>query len=87
MRAIVLILIGAALAGCATERMAQYRNSNNPRAGQTDLNRDHYQCTKENTQTRYIYFAGVFGPDQYTDDDMVNSCLAARGWRIVGYKQ
>lgn len=75
-----------ALLGCADERQPVYRNTAHPGAGQVEFNRDHYQCVRENTQTRYIAVGGVFGPDQYTDDSMVAACLLARGWQVTGYR-
>ena len=65
------------LTGCATH----YRNSLHPEYGQTEFDRDWYQCQRENTHPA----AGVYGSYGYAgsevDYNMANACLAARGWR------
>jgi hypothetical protein len=75
------------LAGCTTPTF--YRNSLHPQYGQTEFDRDWYECRRENTQvTASGYSIGTrFGTTSGYDagpsvnEDMARRCLAARGWR------
>lgn len=68
------------LTGCAT---THYRNSLNSSYGQTEFDKDWYECRRENTHPA----AGVYGSYGYAgaevDENMAKACLAARGWRPV----
>jgi len=52
------------LTGCTA---THYRNWVHPEYGQTDFNRDWYECQQENS----------------LDFNVARACLAARGWRPV----
>ena len=54
------------LTGCTTH----YRNWLHPEYGQTDFERDWYECQQENS----------------LDYNMARVCLGARGWRPVSKK-
>ncbi len=55
------------LTGCTA---THYRNWVHPEYGQTDFNRDWYECQQENS----------------LDYNLARACLAARGWRPVKVK-
>ena len=67
------------LTGCTTH----YRNSLHPSYGQTDFDRDWYECKRENTHTSaYVNpYYGSAGPE--VNFRMARDCMAARGWRPV----
>ncbi len=69
------------LSGCTS--MTHYRNSLHPAYGQTEFDRDWYECQRENTHTSaYVNpYYGSAGPE--VDFSMARACLAARGWRPV----
>jgi hypothetical protein len=62
------------LTGCGP---THYRNYLHPSYGQTEFDRDWYECRKENVIGAY----GIGG--MVVDENMAKSCLAARGWRQV----
>jgi hypothetical protein len=73
-----LVCVGVclvALSGC----YKYYRNVQNPRATQSDYDRDLFECKQEHTE------AAVAGPlsggGLRTDERMVHSCMAGRGWQ------
>jgi hypothetical protein len=67
------------LSGCDT--ITHYRNSTHPQFGQVDFDRDHYQCVRENSvRVVNVYNYGLTSASTEADDDMVQQCLAARGW-------
>jgi hypothetical protein len=76
----LLILLGVLLflSACTTH----YRNSLHPEYGQSDLDRDWYECQKENSApSAYVnpYYGAAAGTT--VNYDMASACLAARGWR------
>jgi hypothetical protein len=65
------------LAGCSH----RYRNAVHPGYGQTDYDRDWYECQRENTHPKTTA-AVVSGPTvAYRDYPMAQACMTARGWQ------
>jgi len=57
-----------------------YLNRLHPEYGQTDLDRDWYECRRENTQPAATV-AGAYGSAKMVvDDGMAMQCFRARGW-------
>ena len=77
-----IILVAAALGGCAT---TEYRNDRRPEAGRPELTRDMDECRA----TSMVSSAPMRVGGEYdrailvVDDTMLSNCLAARGWRPV----
>lgn len=69
------------LGGCASP--TRYGNALHPQYGQTDFDRDWYECRRENTQPRAEKFGSYAGAEMVVNEDMARQCLAARGWRPV----
>jgi hypothetical protein len=60
-----------------------YRNYLHPSYGQTQFDRDWYECRRENTHPSTVV-AGAYGSaEMVVDENMALACLAARGWRPV----
>jgi len=78
-RSAALFGVTILLAACSTH----YRNFEHPNYGQTDFDRDWYQCQRENTApSAYVnQYYGTAGPK--VNDGMARQCMAARGWRPV----
>jgi hypothetical protein len=77
---IMLVCVGVclfALSGC----FSYYRNVQDPRASQADYDRDLFECKQENTQPSTTVAGPLGGGGMRTDDRMVRSCMAARGWQ------
>jgi hypothetical protein len=70
------------LTSCSSGRSI-YLNDRNPSYGQTELDRDVYECSRENTyhSTVVVGSYGMAGPE--VNHAMVRQCVAARGWRQV----
>jgi hypothetical protein len=65
------------LAACSTH----YRNFEHPNYGQTEFDRDWYQCQRENSApSAYVnqYYGAAGTTVNY---NMAQQCIAARGWR------
>jgi hypothetical protein len=86
----VVAILGTTLplvTGCGTS--ARYLNAVHPQYGQTEFDRDWYECRRENTgpvSSGYVYgYAQVAGSDSrlVVNEEMARQCLAARGWRPV----
>lgn len=69
----VLIL----LSGCTTH----YRNFEHPSYGQTEGDRDLYECRRENTRPSAVKAGSYASAEMVVDESMVKQCMAARGWR------
>ena len=71
--------------GCAT--VTHYRNTAHPEYGQTEFDRDWYECRRENTSPKVnsvvVPNLGTYDAGMVVDENMARSCLAARGWRPV----
>src|SRR3989442_8232578 len=71
--------------GCAT--VTHYRNTAHPEYGQTEFDRDWYECRRENTRPKVssvvVPNLGTYDAEMVVDEDMARSCFAARGWRPV----
>lgn len=87
-RAPAFAVVGAVLmllTGCATT--TRYRNALHPEYGQTEFDRDWYECRRENMRPKVSGYAlpNVSGYDagMTVHEDMVRYCLAARGWRPI----
>ena len=67
------------LTGCTTH----YRNSIHPSYGQTEFDRDWYECQRENSNpAAYVdQYSGSAGT--VVNFRMAQACMAARGWRPV----
>jgi hypothetical protein len=77
------VLMG--VAGCATapvqqSQPAQQMHWYKDGASQTDLDRDRYDCAKENTTTIAGTTTSGVRPVTQTNWEMANMCLKARGW-------
>src|SRR5213083_2963020 len=82
----------ALLSGCGT---VHYRNFTNPSYGQTEFDRDRYECRRENTAHAAAMAAAdraATTPSPYIVspstmaihlNNLVEQCMAARGWRQV----
>jgi hypothetical protein len=98
MRAIITAAaIAALLCGCADA--GHFRNIENTGAGQTDFDRDHYECQRENavpapgvdvdTDNARVagigLAAGLIGAmaQAAANSAATRDCLAARGWQKV----
>jgi hypothetical protein len=75
---LVLLYLGAA--GCAPAPI-QFHNTANPSAGKPEFDQDTDQCRRENSHP--TTFVGTYAEVAGTkvDEDKVQSCMAARGWR------
>jgi hypothetical protein len=74
---VALLFLGTVLCGCTTH----YRNFSHPGYGQAEFDQDKYQCQRENShQAVYINDYGASAGTE-VDQSMVQSCLAAQGWR------
>jgi hypothetical protein len=67
------------LAGCGGPPM-RWRNSQDSSYGQVQLDRDLYECQRENTK---LTMSGGGTSYWSVDLSMANQCMAARGWRRV----
>jgi hypothetical protein len=77
--ALWVVLIVLAVGGCST----RYRNAVNPSAGQTEFDRDWYQCKRENSHPAAAVAGSYASAGMEVDYSMAQSCMAARGWRPV----
>jgi hypothetical protein len=81
----ILITILLIAVGCATS--TRYLNAAHPQYGQTEFDRDLYECRRENTRPKVssvvVPNVGTYDAGMVVDEDMARSCLAARGWRPV----
>lgn len=80
MRTIGLIALGLLAAAC--EKPAHYAHT----SGVNDHQHFHqawYVCQRSNTSSRVYYINGVLGEYDYTNTALMNSCLAAYGWRKI----
>jgi len=68
----------ALLMGACSSEPVHYRNIKG--GGQAEFDRDHYQCTRENTSQTFMMVGRVAGTGEYTDDNRVQACLRAHGW-------
>jgi len=75
----LVVAVGLLACGCSTH----YRNTLHPEYGQTQFDRDQYECRRENTQPRAQVVGAYGGAGMVVDEDMASRCLAARGWRPV----
>jgi hypothetical protein len=75
--ALVVVTVGLLAGGCSTH----YRNALHPEYGQTQFDRDWYECRRENTQPRAEKFGSYAGAGMVVNEDMARQCFAARGWR------
>jgi hypothetical protein len=66
-----------ALSGC----FSYYRNVRDPQATQADYDRDFFECKQENTEPSATVAGPLSGGGMKTDQRMVQSCMAARGWQ------
>ena len=65
--------------GCST----RYRNQLHPEYGQTDYDRDRYECRRENSHPAATV-AGAYGSaGNVVDENMARQCFRARGWYPV----
>ena len=86
----------ALLSGCGT---VHYRNFTNPSYGQTEFDRDRYECRRENTAhaaaqaaadraattpSPYIVSTSTMGIHL---NNLVEQCMAARGWRQTNVEE
>src|SRR5262249_13740589 len=78
--AMLLVAASFVMGGCGETR---YRNYNNPSAGQSENDRDRYECERENSVLIPHRTAIGSYTDSSFDPRAVNSCMAARGWRPV----
>lgn len=57
-------------------------------SNQTTWDKDHYECTRENTSTKgAIVSRGVVFVDQGVDTTMLETCMKVRGWYVAGRKR
>src|SRR5713101_8343006 len=84
----MVAIVGTALplfTGCAMS--TRYLNAAHPQYGQTEVDRDWYECRRENTRPKVssvvVPNVGTYDAGMVVDEDMARSCLAARGWRPV----
>jgi len=87
----------ALLSSCGTVQAVHYRNSANPSYGQTEFDRDRYECRRENTAHAAAQAAAdraATTPSPYSISTMgihlnnlVEQCIAARGWRKVNVEE
>jgi len=80
MRETIVLPVLLALAACGT---THYRNIANPAYGQSEFDRDSYQCDRENRVSGGIMDQGGGIAGTYVDQDMADRCMALRGWRAV----
>jgi hypothetical protein len=68
------------LAGCGPNT---WRNPQHPEYGQAEMDRNRYECLRENTHTSaYVdRYSGSAGPT--VDYNMATACMKARGWYPV----
>src|ERR1044071_9685798 len=73
-----LILCGLLVltSGCST----RYRNSLHPEYGQTDYDRDRYECRRENSHPAATVAEAYGSAGNVVDEDMARQCFRARGW-------
>ena len=65
------------LSGCSPQH---YRNRLHPEYGQTDFDRDMYECRRENSH-QAARVAGAYGSaGTAVDEEMAMACFRARGW-------
>jgi hypothetical protein len=68
------------LVGCASTPPRTYHNRLHPEYGQTDFDRDYYECSRENSHPAATV-AGAYGSaGTVVDGDMARACFRARGW-------
>ena len=78
-RTVGLVLITAAVTGCGAA--TQYRNERNPSA---NLNRDVTECRNMSLVPVNDRLGGEYNRVTYVvNDDMLERCLAERGWQPV----
>jgi len=71
------------LCACGTPTRSTWRNFQQPSHGQLEFDRDSYQCRRENTHRATRVVGGVLSAEMETNQEMVDSCMRARGWRKV----
>jgi hypothetical protein len=77
-RSTLVIALGAVIlfAGCSTH----YRNRVHPEYGQTEFDKDWYECRRENSHPAATV-AGAYGSaGTVVSEDMAMACFRARGW-------
>jgi len=82
---ITLIILIITLTGCATRYWY-----NKPGVTIQERNQDYYQCQKESTYQQsgavLNVYGGVATSGHAVDNNMVQSCLRAKGYRVENYK-
>jgi len=73
------VLMLMLLSGCATRLL----NTLHPSYGQADLNRDTYECERENTYPKAAVAGSQGSAGMEVNYSLVISCLKARGWQRV----
>ena len=80
-----MIFGGVLMLSSACATATHYRNALHPQYGQTEFDRDVYECRRENTHPKASSVAlpnvGTSEAGMVVDEGMARSCLAARGWR------
>jgi hypothetical protein len=78
--AVAAVLNALPLLGCSPT-ITHYRNAINPQFRQAELDRDQYQCRRENSiRVLQANAYATWASRTETDNSMVQQCLAARGW-------
>lgn len=79
-----VLLLVAMLVACG---LTHYRNVKYPSYGQSEFDRDYYECSRENTSQGGVLVPGAGGPvgtyGAYVDPGMRDQCMRVRGWQEV----
>jgi hypothetical protein len=76
-----IICVLTIVAAC-TPKILHYRNSLHPEYHQVEFDRDKYECQKENEHPATTIFGNAAVSGTVINQNMVQSCLAARGWHV-----
>jgi hypothetical protein len=79
----VVAIVCLGVAGCAAPQ-PQYRNVTNPAPGEAEYQQDTARCRSENSHTTTFVGAYAEANKVQVDEDKVQACMAARGWRPAG---
>jgi hypothetical protein len=81
--AVLVAIVCLGVSGCAAPQ-PHYRNATNPSAGDAEFQQDTARCRSENSHA--TTFVGAYAEVKKTevDEDKVQACMAARGWRPAG---
>lgn len=74
-----MLVVALALCGCGSHAV-QYQNSGDPTSGQTQFDRDKYECERQSERPPETAAERMTASVMVIDQSQVDSCLVGLGW-------